>query len=180
MNDTFNANFYIVTATINPIFFLALTIQGSFYGGLIERINSEVKVMEKKESATSWKDIGSAYLALGLVMLAAAILISGVGSEVIAIIALCYQHSTNHWQLFVLWSTVGIIILTAVVPGLSFVRAFFNLEAANFKNSLVNLKMLIEGITRPNSTSESGLTSGDSSQTADEANQSSRASGSDT
>lgn len=180
VNDAFNANFYIVTATINPIFFLALTIQGSFYGGLIEKINAAGEAMKRKGHSTSWRDVWSQYVALGAWTLALAILASGIGSEITAIFALCYQHADNNEQSFVLWSTVGIIILTAATPGWSMVRAYFNWEVAGTKNNLGSLSRKIKEIKRLRSTSRSGLIPESRPEKADDADQPSRASGNDT
>jgi hypothetical protein len=36
MSNNFSPDFYVVVATINPIFFLALTLQGTFYNSLIK------------------------------------------------------------------------------------------------------------------------------------------------
>lgn len=145
MKDTFNANFYIVTATINPIFFLALTLQGTFYGGIIGRINDTVRGTIKAREAgrgVSGKEAGGAYIALGLTQVAMATLVAGVGGEITALAVLYHQQAGSSTQAFVFWSTVGMISLTAVTPGWAVLRAFYDFQIATIRTLLFSVKDL--------------------------------------
>jgi hypothetical protein len=139
-------NFYIVIATINPIFFLALTIQGSFYGSLIERINSVVidatRATEEKRIIT-WKESARGWLVVGILPLATAILVAGIGGEITALATLYFQLADNFIQSFVFSSTVGVILLTAVTPGWSLARAVYKYEVAGIRNFV-----FVQGIRR--------------------------------
>lgn len=145
MNRAFNENFYIVTATINPIFFLALTLQGSFYGRLMERVNNAVKALVKagKEKNTTWKTVVLAYIGIGVAGFAMAILIAGFGGEFLALHALYNQSGSNHIQALVFWSTAGMIFITAAIPGWTVMHAYSLMTVVSQKNLLVSLKDLV-------------------------------------
>jgi hypothetical protein len=140
VSPEFNANFYIVAATINPIFFLALTLQGSFYGGLIEKINDDtdktVKATQDKRIMT-FKDSLRVLIMDAALLVAIAIIVAGVGGEIVALVALYHQTASTVEQAFIFWSTVGVISITAVTPALALYRAFDKNESATMEYFII-------------------------------------------
>ena len=136
MNASFNVNYYIVIATINPIFFLPLTLQGTFYGSLIQRINRTTEGIShllKEGEEVSWKTPIDSWVVLVLWQLAIAILAAGIGSEVASLLALYRQQASSGVQQFTLWATVGIIVVTAITPGWTVLRALYSYNLANIR-----------------------------------------------
>jgi hypothetical protein len=135
VSHEFNANFFIAAATVNPIFFLALTLQSAFYGGLAGKINSAAKTMGKlqEENPASLKSVVAEYIGLGIFSFAIIVLLVGFGGEAVALIALYKQSDDNGSQTFVLWSTIGMVLLAACIPGWTIVQALHNLTAVYLK-----------------------------------------------
>jgi hypothetical protein len=102
----FNANFYIVAATIIPVLFLALVVQTPAYLDLLRAAASIVG-----------EDPGRAEppLVVPRLLTTAAwvIVISGFYGEYTAVFALYQEHSGRHDNLYVFIATI--ILLTAVV-----------------------------------------------------------------
>jgi hypothetical protein len=73
-------------------------------------------------------------------LLAMTILVAGIGGEITAIAVLYHQRADNPTQIFVFWSTVGIILLTAATPGWAITRAFYNWEVAGIKNTITTVR----------------------------------------
>jgi C4-dicarboxylate transporter len=132
MSNQFNANFLIAIATINPVFFLALTLQGPFYSSLVERVKNAAKAVVKsdQENPVSWKSAGIAYAALPVVIIAAAIFMAGLLGEFLALIELYRQYSPIAGQRIMLWTTVGMLLLVACIPGAAMLSAFLDLMSA--------------------------------------------------
>ena len=150
MNSKFNIDFYIAVATVNPIFFLALTLQGTFYNGLMENIHSVardiVKAQEGKRNLPrelKWRS----NLARVIAFLAVGILCAGLGGEVTAIVALYHQRASDLMQSFVFWSAIGVILLTAITPGWALVRAYRSFDAAINMELRKSAKFLRESLT---------------------------------
>jgi hypothetical protein len=127
MAHTFNANFYITTATVIPIFFLALTLQGSFYKNLMDKIESMAKEIDEtagnplKIKKGKWRVLGASLA--GLV-----ILLAGMG-EAFAIAALKDQSDTSFTQNWVFWSAAGLIFITIITLEWPFLRTMTKFNA---------------------------------------------------
>jgi hypothetical protein len=108
----FNTAFYATIATIIPVLFLAIAVQGRLYE---EIIKAGVRAVEWPKTAKSWQQAFGRFLAgwIGssiLFLLSAAILVSGVGGEIQAILALEWERPVGDSAA----AAQGIILLTIV------------------------------------------------------------------
>jgi hypothetical protein len=122
MPHAFNENFYIVTATVNPLFFLALTLQGSFYESLIKRINAGVKLPASESERHGWKAEIAQTAFTAIWIFANVIPLAGFFAEFGSIAALYHQADFPVGREIVYWSTMGMIFLTAAIPGSMLLR----------------------------------------------------------
>src|SRR5277367_3772903 len=111
---TFNSNFYIAAATVIPVLYVALALQGSFVFSLITRIEEAAHKLHAVQANTPKEAlaiffavlIGSPLYYITLVIL----LVSGAG-EILAIVMLI-QQSDN---IFIRWLVASAVILLVVV-----------------------------------------------------------------
>jgi hypothetical protein len=85
--DTFNADFYITAATVIPILYLALTLQGQTYQDLVRIIFKKMAEGEKA-SVRSLRYWWSLLVAATLPGAAGLILITGFAGELSAVLTL--------------------------------------------------------------------------------------------
>ena len=152
MNNTFNQNFYIVTATIIPIFFLALTLQGSFYGNLQSKADEGVKALAKALEETmanrepSLKMMAPGYIALGVAFFAFLIVFAAFVGELFSLRALYYQNETDQAEAFVFWSTVGLILLTSAIPAWAMGGVFYRIMFISTKGLVISVSRSIKAL----------------------------------
>jgi hypothetical protein len=108
----FNTAFYATIATVIPVLFLAIAVQGRLYE---EIIKAGVRAVEWRITAKNWQQAFGRFLAswIGssiLFFLSAAILVSGVGGEIQAILALEWERPVGNSSA----AAQGIILLTIV------------------------------------------------------------------
>ncbi len=116
----FNGLFYATAATVIPVLFLAVTIQGRIYQDLV---NAAAAARRQMQPATGLRRTiaGTASLALlylALLYIAATIVTYGVASEIVAVVALYQQHDRGLGVL-VLTGTIFMIIVAAGPPALA-------------------------------------------------------------
>lgn len=118
--DTFNADFYIVAATVIPVLFLAVTLQGPTY----ERILNSWRVNAKKaaEADTSTNPLATLLVAASSYVAAIVILLMGFGSEADAILALYRRRSATGLAFFVLFTIMTLMATVAFGPLAQFLR----------------------------------------------------------
>lgn len=121
-HDAFNANFYITAATIIPVLYLALTLQGTTVRRLMERgIDQSYKVLmlePKKEQNRNWAQRqaemwGRAILGTAFIYTDMTIFFAGFIGELIAIIALFHESASPLSGDFVLGATIGLLAVIA-------------------------------------------------------------------
>jgi hypothetical protein len=127
----FNGSFYSTVATIIPVLFLAIAVQGTAYGTLVKTVAYGIRLYRRAMPVTStvirmspltgaWVltvAVVGAWLALGLLMLASALtLISGLAGEIIAVTALYRQRAVAGSGAFVLGATIFLAVMTAAGP----------------------------------------------------------------
>jgi hypothetical protein len=127
----FNGGFYSTIATIIPVLFLAIAVQGTAYGTLVKAVAYGIRLYRRVMPVTStvikmspligagvlgtWLALG--LLALGLLVLVSALtLISGLAGEIIAVIALYRQRAIAGSGAFVLGATIFLAVITAAGP----------------------------------------------------------------
>lgn|SRR5487761_1135778 len=121
-HETFNADFYVTAATVIPVLYLALTLQGPTFKRLLERGQDEsfkVLMLELNKGSGPWLQRqtemwGRSFLSVGFIMANAGILVAGFLGEPIAIVAL-YHKSASHLSAQVVLGTM--LALLAVVAG---------------------------------------------------------------
>jgi hypothetical protein len=150
MNDTFNVNFYIVTATINPIFFLALTLQGSFYNSLQGKVDENVKALHKALERTRKHEpmpiamTVPAYFAMGLILFAFLIVIAALIGELLSLLVLYREYAASQTGTYVLWSTAGLILLTLAIPAGAMGKAFFRIGIISITGMVIPFRDAIQ------------------------------------
>jgi hypothetical protein len=121
----FNTVFYATIATVIPVLFLAIAVQGRLYEDLIK---AGVSALEWPRSMKHrrWvlgRLLSSAIAAIVLLSLIAAILVSGIGGEIQAILALDWLRPVGNPSA----AAEGVILLTVVAgigPALLIERHF--------------------------------------------------------
>ena len=119
MHHTFSSNFYATTATVIPVLYLALTVQGPLLPGLLSRLHRSLELISKPGKDKQARErrvialLGGAYV---LMTAAALIVAAGVAGEVIALIALERAHDSPLTRAIVLSSVVGLLLVTAAGP----------------------------------------------------------------
>jgi hypothetical protein len=105
----FNANFYIVTATVIPVLYLAIAVQGRGVEDLIKlSIRASLRTVSDPRPRESGLRQQAANSLAGIpAVIALLILLAGAGAEVLAIVALYQQHASGG---------TGAYVLTGVLP----------------------------------------------------------------
>jgi hypothetical protein len=110
-HDTFNADFYVTAATVIPVLYLALTLQGSTF----EKVMSKWRDSVQDES----KDVRPIQVFLPayvlFCILASVIILGGLLGEFYAIMALYSRSAADHSTVVVAVSLLA--LLAAVVAG---------------------------------------------------------------
>lgn len=137
--DTFNADFYITAATVIPLLYLALTLQGRTYDRMLSRVTSEYAAWVPVR--WSWRSLRqvegglneadrqrfqhltnkSRWMTFRIMVLQFAafyIVLSGILGEWLAILAI-YKGSSDNGRL-ILFSLYTLLIAVAVGPVLRF------------------------------------------------------------
>lgn len=125
--DTFDANFYIVAATIIPVLFLALTLQGSTYEALLTNWHGIVKkTLELSRARANLYDV-LIYLVAGFVP------VSGFLGELQAVFALYEGHATNNTKQFIFISIIVLLSATAFIPSFRFAKTMITTKKALYE-----------------------------------------------
>jgi hypothetical protein len=148
-HNTFNADFFFVAATIIPVLFLAITLQGKTFEGLLERWKNTF-LSHATVVAEKWKDLDlsektddeisdeverdfnsifpSRAASLTIVALSIGILImlmAGLAGEIVAILALYTKDTRTGTEVFVLVAQLMLVTIVAAVPIGRFFRIIF-------------------------------------------------------
>jgi hypothetical protein len=123
-HDTFNADFYITAATIIPILYLALTLQGQSFERLAEAHKRNHDVPRDKRKGR-WTLLEALFLSAPYF-----ILISGIVGELLAIFALYNRMAPAGAGPYVLMFTLFLLAAVAAGPVLSY-NAMFSEYGAN-------------------------------------------------
>jgi hypothetical protein len=124
MKDTFNANYFITTATIIPVLYLALTLQGSTFDSTIaywvQHVSKEDVLNISKRTLLF---VGSTLL----VTAGLSLLITSFVGEFLAIRALYLQQSSPEVAQYVLASTAVLLAVVIVSTYLRFFVAYIRI-----------------------------------------------------
>lgn len=116
MKDTFNSNFYITAAAIGPVLYLALTLQGSTFEGIMkqwENLGRNFPLpVNPAPRAMLFRLIGVVTIAV----FATVIILFGAIAELLALLALYQQKASPGVGQFILFSMVGLLVIATAVP----------------------------------------------------------------
>jgi hypothetical protein len=114
VRQTLNRDFYTTSAAVIPLILLAITFQSPTFAAITARIRESEQSSSRRVRIVGWL----------LQLVAAAILVAGIGGEIVAISVLRSQHATPSTDGFVCWAEtllIGFLLLTllpSTVPGL--------------------------------------------------------------
>jgi hypothetical protein len=124
MKDPFNSDFYVTVATIIPVLYLALTLQGS----TLEQLLRHWKKVTRGAVLSKWNLRSE--LHMDLVALVAiygcGIMFAGIVAEIIVLLALYHQSGGSESKYFVMVVMIGLLILVAAGPFLKFAQTFIS------------------------------------------------------
>jgi hypothetical protein len=101
--DNFNADFYITCATVIPVLFIAVTLQGQVYEAVLRE-------------ALKTRQMGAVAESRLLQQVAYFIWAPGAIGEVFAVLALYYGHNVGGSRLYVLLATLILVVAVAARP----------------------------------------------------------------
>lgn len=123
----FNANFYLTAATVIPVLYLALTLQGNTYNNLMTRWRK----INKESSFTFWPQVRVVTAAI-LAISGAAITILGIIGEYSALQALVQERTGPNTQVNVFDACTALLITVGIGPVYLFLNAFFGTMRDDF------------------------------------------------
>lgn len=135
MTNHFNSDFYITVATVIPVLFLAIVVQGPTYERMFE---SAARSTLRFGHHPNFVDLLVAVVSSLLVLIAFLIVFVGGFGEVIAIYTLYQGHDDSGTRSMVYLATVFLIIVAVAGPLLSYTRT---LLAIYLKGSIENWKI---------------------------------------
>jgi hypothetical protein len=116
----FNGLFYATAATIIPVLFLAIAVQGRTYENLIKTFSDAFRDWT---TPSRWIPRLPAGAIAFTASMAGLMLLYSAGSEIAAIYALYHQQATRSTAQFILIAATFMIIMTAAGPTLTYWRA---------------------------------------------------------
>jgi hypothetical protein len=121
----FNGLFYATAATIIPVLFLAIAVQGRTYEDMLKtgvatyrRVRQDPQVRQ-----SAFWSVTATYFASSPAITAVLILAAGAGAEICAVLALYQQHIGSHAGLYVLIGTIFLVIEIALWPADALLRS---------------------------------------------------------
>lgn len=119
MKSTFNSDFYVTAATVIPVLYLALTLQGS----AIRDLMAQWRTVNNQE--WTFKDQARAVGMAMFCIAAGGVVIFGLVGEYSALQALAYERVGQNTRADVYEPCIVLLVAVGVGPVWWFVRAFF-------------------------------------------------------
>jgi hypothetical protein len=137
----FNSTFYATAATIIPVLFIALAVQGHAYEALLRAGQFAIKARFRLGPSTAggvvrgpaWPSIIAICLLLGI---AFAIVAAGGYGELLAVYALYQGNDQATTRRAVLLATMFLVILVAAGPPLAYLGRLFSMSQQRAAESL--------------------------------------------
>jgi hypothetical protein len=108
----FNADFYITCATVIPVLFLAVAVQGQVYDAALRNSLQQARTGRHNRRISKYS---TRIFSLLLFLAAYVILLAGIGGELTALLAL-YAGAEGGAKLFTLLATLALVIAAAAGP----------------------------------------------------------------
>jgi hypothetical protein len=105
--DTFNADFYVTAATVIPVLFLALTLQGQTYESMTTRALA-IRKKANRQKARRWYGVDLVWVAATVI-----ILYFAAFGELLAIWSLYNRSSIFGSIIGAFWVVLTIVVVTA-------------------------------------------------------------------
>ncbi len=150
MPNSFNADFYVVAATIIPVFYLALSLQGSTLTNTLARWRRAYEDFTQESSQDRQRSVQGMLVSL----LTSGIIIGSMIAEYMAILALYDRSDDGITGPFVLWSLLGLLIVAVGGPLGNISEVYFGmfLQAFRFMSGTAGNKVPEEGSGEGSST----------------------------
>jgi hypothetical protein len=120
----FNGLFYATVATIIPVLFLAIAVQGRAYDNLLQTLITAANDSRRDKNPGAWKLTASVGAATALVSAAVLILICGAAGELVATLALARQHAGGVEADFAVSAVLFLTAATAAGPAVALSRSW--------------------------------------------------------
>jgi uncharacterized membrane protein len=123
----FNVDFYVTTATVIPVLFLALALQSSTYENLLKAFSAMAHASDALEprwpgASPRYQEVAAGIAAATLAIIAILLLFVAVVSEVLAVYALYQRQAQSTTGGVVLFGAILMVIATAAGPALTLLR----------------------------------------------------------
>ncbi len=138
MRTAFNSDFYVTAATVIPVLYLALGVQGSLLAGVIAGLNKYLRAMSQLRPNSIRRQVGLVIRLVGayVLMIAAGLIVgAGVAGEIAALLTLYHQSGTPVTGRLVLYSLIALLAFTAASPGWALVVAWPRLQWIPLKHA---------------------------------------------
>jgi GNAT superfamily N-acetyltransferase len=138
VRSDFNADFYVAAATVIPVLYLALGVQGSMLTWVIARLNKSLRAMSRQRPDTPLRQLALAgRVAVSYVLMTVALLIlaAGVVGESAAILALYHQKGGPTTGRLVTASVIALLVLTAASPAWALILAWPRMQWIPLKHA---------------------------------------------
>ena len=121
--DTFNADFFTAAATLIPLFYLALTLQGSLYERMISNLQKVFDElanprMDGSRKLRNWRALQVGIISAALICAVVTVVLFGALGEWRSILALYYRSASPDTAGGVLHSLLGLLIVVIAGPAL--------------------------------------------------------------
>jgi hypothetical protein len=129
MQNSFNADFYVVAATIIPVFYLALSLQGSTLTNTLARWRRAYEDFTQE----SYQNRQRSVRGMAVSLLTSGIIIGSMIAEYMAILALYDRSDDGITGPFVFYSLLGLLIVAVGGPLGNFSEVYFGMFLQVFR-----------------------------------------------
>jgi hypothetical protein len=112
----FDGTFFSTAATVIPVLFLALTLQGTLFARADSAYFRAIRIALEPATGFGWKATTIFFAAMLLRLVLSLVLLAGTWGEALAIYALYQQQATAEAKQLVIQAVMVLIALTAIGP----------------------------------------------------------------
>jgi hypothetical protein len=118
----FNRDFYVTVATIMPVLYLALTLQGSSFAHMVSQSGKALGHLRRERGEPSRRRLWLSVRSFGLIVGAIAVLYAWLTGELRAMTALYHQSDTPGDSTYVVLCLIVLLIAATTGPFVTFFR----------------------------------------------------------
>lgn len=123
MKDSFNSDFYVTAATVIPVLYLALTLQGPTFERVLKRWRDHTPDNSKSFTGSLRWTIHSGGMGLAATF-AAIFIFSGIAAEFFALLGLYQRKASQGMGALIFISIVFLLFMVAVGPIINFTAVY--------------------------------------------------------